>query len=116
MEHNELKKCPFCGEIPLLMRTEYRHDEALYRVQCINKECRALPSTYNCNTIEAALSDWNVRASAESEQKIKELEEAYKRLEAENCELSHIADKYIKKCDELESERQRAVTMMKPLI
>ena len=63
MERNELKPCLFCGEKPLLVRVEYRHDEALYRVQCFNNECVALPSTYNYDQANGAIDAWNRRAN-----------------------------------------------------
>lgn len=52
----------------------------------------------------------------EDRQKIKALEKQNEQLRAENEELAKLAKEYIKRCDELEAERQRAVTMMKPPI
>lgn len=54
----ELKPCPFCGEIPKIF-----HDR--HSVECCNGLCDVMPSTwsYTYDTDEDAVEAWNRRAS-----------------------------------------------------
>lgn len=56
MEHNELKPCPFCGEMPLLAKW------ATLNIACLNEKCPVAPEVWG-DTQSEAISRWNTRPS-----------------------------------------------------
>ena len=59
---NELKTCPLCGAEAIVICTNYRHDETLFRVKCANKKCHVIPSTYENDSMDFVIDVWNRRA------------------------------------------------------
>lgn len=57
---NELKPCPFCGDVPMLDK-----GHGYYRVMCNNRECWILPKTDIYTKEETAYDAWNERADNE---------------------------------------------------
>ena len=56
---NELKLCPFCGEIPKFW---YVIDEDTVVVRCTNHNCGMFVSTHHYKTEDEARKAWNRRA------------------------------------------------------
>lgn len=54
---NELKPCPFCGEIPKIMRDGFGY----FKVKCTNVNCNILCTTMPCAREEYAIENWNRR-------------------------------------------------------
>jgi hypothetical protein len=58
----ELKPCPLCGGVALLVQTRYRHEEDYYYVKCTNQDCPVIPETYENVDWKYAIENWNRRA------------------------------------------------------
>lgn len=59
----QLKSCPFCGEIPEVTTTAIikANPSNRYYVQCNNYYCRIRPMTDVKDNEEEAIDDWNRR-------------------------------------------------------
>ncbi|MBQ8766075.1 MAG: Lar family restriction alleviation protein [Clostridia bacterium] len=57
---NELKPCPFCGEIP---KVHYNEVLEMYTVECENKNCNIVCHTCLAIKKEYAIENWNRRVN-----------------------------------------------------
>lgn len=62
----ELKPCPFCGEQPILRRSEEEFDDGelryVYYVRCDNTCCEINPCTTDYEEAYLAKDAWNKRS------------------------------------------------------
>ena len=60
----ELKPCPFCGEIPELHEWHNRYNVHFitFQVCCENEDCPCRPFTHQYGRIIPAIEAWNSRA------------------------------------------------------
>ena len=65
MRPNKLKPCPFCGRVPLVEVSKDFWGTKYYRVACRHTGCGMKPITVWYAMREAALNDWNRRATDE---------------------------------------------------
>ena len=59
-----LKPCPFCGELPEIDQGEYTYkvkDRIYWAVGCMNDDCEVDVETDNFDTKEEAIKVWNTR-------------------------------------------------------
>ncbi len=60
-----IKPCPFCGELPGISQDEYTHKDGIFwTVECMNEDCRVYVKTDNFDTKEKAIEAWNIRISS----------------------------------------------------
>lgn len=59
---NELRECPFCGQIPEIFGREYSDGRSAFHVACNNLECDVDCRTMAFDTEEDAIEKWNRRA------------------------------------------------------
>lgn len=61
---DRLKPCPFCGKIPIMVRSGIVDTQGResYDIQCVNGECACMPVSWFYPTQEEAIEAWNRRA------------------------------------------------------
>ncbi len=60
-----IKPCPFCGELPGISQDEYTYKDGIFwTVECMSGDCRVYVKTDNLDTKEKAIEAWNVRISS----------------------------------------------------
>jgi hypothetical protein len=57
-----IKPCPFCGELPGISQDENAYEDGIFwTVECMNEDCRVYVKTVNFNTKGKAIEAWNIR-------------------------------------------------------
>jgi hypothetical protein len=67
MMSEELKPCPWCGELPRLYTMSDNSCNDYWEIGCAGEECAANPSTMSFISVEDAIEKWNTRFEEQPE-------------------------------------------------
>lgn len=112
----ELKKCPFCGADPDISVQDYDTEDPYYVVACTN--CNMAHSSSDDEDV--AIRNWNRPIEDAQAARIAELEKENREqlIDYENrlCEARKYQQDAVRRCEELEAERDRLREALQEII